>query len=309
MSLNSPAITELSVESAPLNLLAEWLRFYFDGGPHAVGANDPVVFPVVNLAFNQSPAVQPLFKWNDGADTTIRVVMLARNETQEHLDTVLAAGKLATSRVLFQFQITSKQKTDAQAQQAAQTVGNLLKALLTNPDSIADLGEKGLRMLSPEPPRAVQSTDYALRLVFCGGQLLYPIRFGAQPSAPDYTTLPDFLLGSIPATSYQPNALIVGEYLLNDYAWTKAVKLSSAVAVALAPQNAVVVLELEVNGALTGRQLILPLGGVTEEVTSGSVPLNLTVSAGQSVRWQVVSAPSPEDSAWRCSVTLQVLPV
>lgn len=180
--LNSPAITELSTEAAALNLLAEWLGNWFNGQANAVGGNAPVTFPLVNIAFNQSQVVQPLTPPGATVDTTIRIIILPRMETTESLDTILGAGKLATARVLVNFYVLSKRPKEADANQSAQTVASLLKAILTNPTSTADLGAKGLRMLHPETPRVIQSVDYAQRLVACGAQILYPILFGDQPA-------------------------------------------------------------------------------------------------------------------------------
>ncbi len=182
-ALTSPAITELSTEDAPLNLVGEWLRGWFNGSQHAVGSNAPVLFPAVNLAFNQSPAVQPLYAFGADRDTMIRTVIVPRNETAEHLDTVLAAGKLVTARVLFNFYVAAKHPGDqgGKAQQAAQTVANLLKAILTNPDSRYPLAAGGVRMFAPEPIRVIASTDYAQRIVASAALLSYPVRFGDQP--------------------------------------------------------------------------------------------------------------------------------
>jgi hypothetical protein len=82
--------------------------------------------------------------------------------------------------VLLNFWVQSKHASAAQAQQSGQTVANLLKAILTNPISVYDLGVKGLRMLSPEPLRPIPGVDYAQRLVACGAQLLYPITVSAR---------------------------------------------------------------------------------------------------------------------------------
>lgn len=306
--LNSPAITELTTEDAPLNLVGEWLRQWFNGALNQVGANAPVLFPVVNVAFNQSPNAQPVYQFIAGVDTTIRLVMLPRTETAEHLDNILAVGKLATARVLFNFYIQAKHPVPGQSQEAAQNVAKLLKAILTNPLCVADLVNAGVRMTAPEPPRPITSGDYAQRLVACGAQLTYAIRFGDQPVAPDGSTVPNFLLGSISASFYQPNDLIQGEFLLNSYQWTGAVTILAIEATALAPQVSPVVLVLVVNGVPTSTTLTLPVAGALATVDTGLVPVQVTVPAGQKVQWQVLSAPSPVNSAWQASVTMRVVP-
>lgn len=311
--LNSPAITELTTEDGPLNLLGEWLRLWFNGGWNAVGTNAPVAFPVVNVAFNQSPAIQPLFQFGAqlgsaaATDTTIRVVLLPRVETVESCDTILAAGKLVTARVLVNFWVQSRQASAAQAQQSAQTVANLLKAILTNPESAYDLGLKGLRMLAPEPPRPIAGPDYAQRLVACGAQLIYPIRFGWQPTSVAGSSEDTVVLGSVSVAFDQPDDLIVGQPLLNFYQWATAVTAVSASVQAYAPQVAPVVLGLTVGGVLTAATLTIPVGPVNTLVTAAAA-LGVPVPAGQPVGWVVVSAPDPADSGWQASVALRVSP-
>ena len=60
MTLQASPISELTPETALRGLLAEWLGRYFDGGSHAVGTGPAAVFPLVALAFGQSPANQPM---------------------------------------------------------------------------------------------------------------------------------------------------------------------------------------------------------------------------------------------------------
>src|ERR1043165_5591056 len=51
MSLNSPPITELTVESGTFKLLNEWLAKWFDGGMHALPVQAPAMaWPKVNPA-------------------------------------------------------------------------------------------------------------------------------------------------------------------------------------------------------------------------------------------------------------------
>jgi len=306
--LNSPAITELTTEDGPLNLLGEWLRVWFNGGLNAVGANAAASFPAVNVAFNQSAAVQPMFQFGSAIDTTIRVVMLPRMETVEHCDTILGAGKLATARVLINFWVQAKHPVAGQAEQAAQTVANLLKAILTNPWSKYDLGLKGLRMQSPEPPRPIAGVDYSQRLVACGAELLYPILFGTQPPAlvVGDGVPPVYALGSLSVAFTQPNDLIAGAPLLGLYQWTGNVQVVSATVQAYAPQLAPVVLGLQVNGVpVPSATITIPVGPVNTPVTA-TAALGVTVAAGQTVQWVVVSAPDPVDSAWGVSLGMQV---
>src|SRR5438093_6313886 len=101
--------------------------------------------------------------------------------------------------------------------------------------------------------------------------------------------------------------MVVGEYMLGHYRWPVAVGLLSARAVAFAPQNAPMVLTLEVGGVLTGQTLTIPAGAVDTEV-SAMVALDYTVLAGQSVRWKITDGPAPEDAARLAALAMQVQP-
>jgi len=103
MSLNSPAITELAVESATYKIINEWLAQWFDGQAHAVGVNTPVIFPAANRAFGQSAPVQPLHQFPNDYDVEIRLVMHPRAESAANNDTILYEGKLVTDYVIFNF--------------------------------------------------------------------------------------------------------------------------------------------------------------------------------------------------------------
>lgn len=306
-ALTSPDITELTTEDAPLNLLGEWLRSWFNGSLHAVGAHDPVLFPAVNFAFGQSPQVQPLYLFGQDQDTTIRLVMIPRTETTVSEDTILYSGKLATARVLFNFYITSKHPGPGMAQQSAQTVANLLKAILTNPDSRFPLALKGIEGFACEPIRNITSVDYAQRIVACSAQLLYPILFGCQPLPLNGALVS--ITAAQPAVGYflSPQELIVGEYLMGTFTAASAVTLASAKVTAYAPQVSAVVLELEVSGTLTGQQLTIPVGAVNVEVTATVDLSAITLTAGQVCKWKVISAPGTLDTGWRAFVEMSGL--
>jgi len=102
--------------------------------------------------------------------------------------------------------------------------------------------------------------------------------------------------------------LVVGEYLLGWPRWSVAMRAKSATVVAFAGADATV-LELEINGALTGLTLTVPAGEANTEVM-GSVDLaNRVVPAGQGVRWKIISGPTDAGlAAWHATVTLQIQP-
>ena len=188
MSLQSDAISELTTESATFKILNEWLASYFDGQPHAVGATEGIVFPKANRAFGQSAPAQPLHQLGS-ADVEIRVVLLPRIEIQESNDTVLYSGKLITSLVQFQFWVSAKSPGDGKSEKLAERVGELLKAILTNPATRYDLAVKGITHLQPHAPQWLPSTDYARRMVASGAALQYPMLVDAEGITADNTLI------------------------------------------------------------------------------------------------------------------------
>jgi hypothetical protein len=107
---------------------------------------------------------------------------------------------------------------------------------------------------------------------------------------------------------FSEDAMVVGEYMLGHYRWPVAAALLSARAIAFAPQNAPMVLTLEVGGVLTDQTLTIPVGPVDTEV-SATTALNYTVPAGQSVRWKITAGPAPEDAARLAALAMQVQPL
>jgi hypothetical protein len=99
---------------------------------------------------------------------------------------------------------------------------------------------------------------------------------------------------------------IANEYLLGKYAWQTAVYLRNAKVTALAGlQNTV--LELELNGTLTGRQVTLPSGVANSVVSVEQDLFDVPVTAGQSMRWKVISAAAPEDAHYQIGLTLAMV--
>lgn len=121
-------------------------------------------------------------------------------------------------------------------------------------------------------------------------------------STPVYTPVPS-TTNDFPVGFFRENVLIVGEYLLGRYRWGRAVRLKRAEVTAFAGQGTATVLELEVNGALTGSTVTLPAGTANTEVT-GTADLAVTVEAGAAVRWKVTSGPAPEAAPWVCALMM-----
>lgn len=316
MNLTRPAVTELTVESAPLLLLHEWLSYYFDGNAHPVGSNPANLstFPKVRVRFglNQPPPSQPLAEDKeavDQVDAWLLVVLLPRASQTHDSDTVLASGKLATDHVLFNFWIFAKQAGVGQSEYLAQTIAQLLRALLANPEERYPLAEKGVTHLQPQLPQWLTNTDYARRLVPCAAQLQYAIEFGGTPPLPPVdgeVSTPFYGEQVVPFFHEEP--LVTGSYLLGEYQWSRGVRLVKAAIVAAAPQTDPVVVELEINGVLTGRQLTLAADAPLVEVRDELDLELLLVSSGVLVRWKVVSAPGAEASAFRVALSLHLRP-
>ncbi len=308
-TLTSPPITEMNVANAAHTLLAEWLRGWFNGSLHVVGANPPVLFPAVNIAFGQSDPVQPLYTTPGGLDAEIRVLTFARSASQESSDTALAAGKLATDYVLFNFWVSAKHPGAGQSAYQAGRVADLLKALLTNPDSRYPLVAGGITTLRPQLPVVIPATDYHKRLVGCAASLQYPLAFDTQPP-----TLAGLDLaaasGWVQSLEFFAAApVVVGDYLLGHYTVAVGVTLQAALVIAWAPQTAPVVLQLEVAGALVaGTQVTLPAGDANTEATAALTLPPVAVAAGTLLRWKVISAPAVELSAWHLALELRVVP-
>jgi hypothetical protein len=302
-ALNSPAITELTVEHGTYALLNEWLGRWFDGGARPLGNGPAVVWPVVARRFGQGAiAAQPL-----GDLPEVRVVLHPRAEAALVVDTALYQGKLITDFVTLNFWIRSKAPGCGQSQLAAQQVADMLRALLTNPDARVLLAQRGICQLRPQGPAIpLPSADYALRLLSCGAQLQYPMEFGpGLPTSDD----PGMVAGMIHEVDFTASHLVLtGDYLLGIYRWSATVHLSGARAVAWASQDQPVTLGLEVNGVLTCDTLVLPVGAPNTEVTA-QADLDLTLDPNAIVRWRVVSAPDAPQTAWHVTLALAVAAV
>lgn len=312
MSLNSPAITELTTESGTFRLVNEWLAKWFDGGMHAISPvqTSVIPWPKANRAFGQGPAVQPLHNWENGTDAEIRLVMHPRVEQAMLNDTTLYQGKLVTDYVILNFWVSAKKPGSGQSELLAQIIAQQLKALLTNPDSRYELAERGICHLQVQgPPQPMPNTDYAKRLVSCNAQLMYPVQYGRGMvvSVPP----PGTTLGGTQTMDFmRENPLLTGDYLLGYYRWSVPVQVASVLVIAWAPQGQDVVLGLEVNGQQSGITVTIPQGEPDVEVTAGpddpAALADLVIPPGQAVRWQVLSAPDGEGTAWHCTVAMGV---
>jgi hypothetical protein len=308
-TLSSPPITEGSVIQSCNTLMAEWLRGWFNGSMHSIGQNAPVFFPPVNIAFGQSDPIQPLYNVGAGIDSEIRVVLLPRSELQESYTSVLFAGKLVTDFVLFNFWVSAKHPGAAQSEYSAQLNADLLKAILTNPETRYPLVAGGINTIRPSAAQMIPSTDYHKRLVSASAQLQYPVLFDEQPTAPNFsTTTPWVWMQSI--EFFGPNPVSTNDFLLGQYTAPVNMALQSANVIAWAPRGSPVVLQLVLGGVpQPGITLTIPVGAPNTEITTSVSLAGLNVPSGTQVRWQVMSAPATASSAWHLSLEMLGTPV
>lgn len=107
--------------------------------------------------------------------------------------------------------------------------------------------------------------------------------------------------------SQYPGLLSAGTRLLGHYSWQVAMRLVSVRVIASSCRVTPTVLELEVDGVASGKTITLAPSPDGE--TRVMWPLNLVVTAGQEVRWAVVSAPaSGGDQASRIMVVVDTVP-
>jgi hypothetical protein len=303
MSLTKPPLTELSIERGTQDLINEWLALWFDGQRHAVGANDPVLFPNVYRKFGQSKTAQPL-KDDDASREAveIRLVILPRQNVRHANDSVLASGKLAIKYVLFNFWVKAKAPGPDQSEALAQRTADLLQAILDNPAARYLLAEKGIEHLHPNLPQPVPMADWAARLVSCAAQLIHPIKIGAPVNPVPNADQQDVIY-------YNESPLLVGEYLMGTYQWSARAQLLGVTLNGWPAQGQDVVLGLEEAGQMTGTTVTFPAGVANEDAEATADFTNLFVNPNRSVRWKVLSAPDPETSAWHLSLNLRVQPL
>jgi hypothetical protein len=184
MTLTNPAVDANALETSVMKLWQEFLARYFDGGQHDVGAVANVQFPNVELHFQQSAVTQPLTGGpNLGlAGAAITQVWSETFKRWTGWENVLVDGSLPNGpyvrqemryeRVAWNFWVRAS-GTNARA--ACKLAADRLAGLLGNKAATHLLGAKGICRLSATAPRAIQETDYVLRLVTCVGTLRYPV--------------------------------------------------------------------------------------------------------------------------------------
>jgi hypothetical protein len=86
-------------------------------------------------------------------------------------------------------------------------VGELLKALLTHPDSRYPLAQKGIHHLQPQGAATpMPSTDYAERMMICAAQLQYAVTFGDNMPTEDD---PGMVAGMVHEVNFSESAPVL----------------------------------------------------------------------------------------------------
>ena len=189
MPLASPAISELAVESSALALLNEFLKGYFDGGAHVVGARSTATtFPLAQLRFQQSRLPQPL------KGLGISVVTMGKGKPVVRWETVDGKrSQIGTLAVRYFFYIRHRAPNEGagSSEKLVMTAGELLYGLLRNSKATQPLSQKGVLHLRPSAPELASKgdagtggvtapdnpdNDFDMRVVMCQAQLRYEIK-------------------------------------------------------------------------------------------------------------------------------------
>ena len=172
MPLTAPSVDYAAIEGTTLALWDEWLRGYFDGAAHAMGATAAVTFPPVTVRHQQSGRPQPA----DGI--SLSVVMLNPTEVWQCWETIGGATQqIAQSPVTFQLWVRASGMLSGSASPEwhASRAAELLFALLANSATHHALAQKGIMRLKVRSPEPVVEKEFSTRLVTVRATLRYPI--------------------------------------------------------------------------------------------------------------------------------------
>ncbi|MDE2102857.1 MAG: hypothetical protein KGL39_36775 [Patescibacteria group bacterium] len=177
--LNAAAITELDVESATYAIFSEWLPKYFTGQPVVIGGNRATL-PKAVIAFGQSPANQPVNPVGTGTPPQAGITMVWGTplSTSRKWETVNGLAQLMIykkARWNFWVRVEMQSAQSANARKLCRQAAEGLSALMMNPATTYELGQKGIHHVRPSEPEPVSDTGYILMLVGCRAQLRYPV--------------------------------------------------------------------------------------------------------------------------------------
>lgn len=178
--LNGAAVTELTVESGPKALMAEWLGKWFDGGLHALGTNEAVTFPRARLMFDQGKALMPLHKpGEEGTNPGVEIQTFIDPGSQSF--TGVDEGREIEQEVNIQFVVRARVPDAGEGNSNAMVnrVGDLLTAICNSPAAKIELAQKGVHGLMPRKPGAVEAKQGgAVRVLRCTAKLRFTAKFG-----------------------------------------------------------------------------------------------------------------------------------
>jgi len=179
--LTNPAVNANAVESSVMKLMQEFLARYFDGGVHAVGATPAVPFPAAELLFQQSAATQPLGAAGQSGEGRAQsgglAITLVTSEGARRKYTAWenvggTRQEICYEPVAWNCWVRAN-GTNARA--LCKTGSDGLFGLLCNKGETHALGAKGISRLKVHAPRAIQESDYVLRMVALSAVLRFPI--------------------------------------------------------------------------------------------------------------------------------------
>lgn len=179
MPLAAPSLAAFELEERLANLFEEWLRGYFDGADHAVGAQPALKFPVAELRFQQSALSQPL------KEVGITWVWVAASNKRRYWDTIGGTRQeISEDRASWFFFIrTNAAKPEGNADRMCRTVADRLHGLLGNSAATRALAQRGVHQVCPGTPQLLSEgksqdkfdPNYITRLITCRGLLRYPL--------------------------------------------------------------------------------------------------------------------------------------
>lgn len=178
--MNSPAVSETGIESSTFELFNEWLKGWFDGGAHAVGDNDPVVFPPAVLRYQQDKLPQPLGPQAGISLVWVNTSKIKLSWKKNPPDSATTWQQIGNVQTTWLFMVRS----EIENKKICRRVAELLFALLNNTHAAFPLAAKGIHRLRPMPPQLISDggrrmekpdLNFCLRLVQCNGTLRYPV--------------------------------------------------------------------------------------------------------------------------------------
>ena len=179
-------ITETNLEQATYALFLEWLKSFFDGGPHPVGtnpANVAVKFPLAAFGFGQSVLPQPLNPTPAVAGVVVTpkvgITMVFATDSGRQVsrrwETIGGRRQQVYYKpVRWNFWVRCETADDA-GRALCLNAAQLLESILANSACTRALAQNGVHRVRPGSSAPVADNTYVLRLVPCAGTLRYAV--------------------------------------------------------------------------------------------------------------------------------------